>query len=150
MIYGCIYSGGLCKWNDLTLYNRDGTQYNCVQLNHGTNLTELFKAKWEGYEYGYSIELYTPPGSFISSAATDNSAQIVYEEIREAVYPGQETVIVLSKTNQTVFGLQYSQCNETQDYRLVNCIYECYNKAMTDLYGCPYPAGCVDSSGWTQ
>ena len=123
MILECNYGPEhkACKINNLTLYDRYGDQVNCVQLNYGTNLTELVKAEGEGYEYGYYIRFYIPPGyNYLDFAVTDNKARVVEEEVRKYVSPGQSTQIVLSETNQTALGPPYSPCNETQNYRQVN------------------------------
>ena len=96
MIIQCDYElvpGKACNWNNLTLYDWYGGQYNCIQLNHGTNLTELYKVEGKGWQYGYSIAFYIPPYSFINFAVTDNSARVVEEEVREIVIPGQLTKI---------------------------------------------------------
>ena len=45
MIVECDSPNGLCKWHNLTLYDKYGDQFNCLQLNHGMNLTELDVAK---------------------------------------------------------------------------------------------------------
>ena len=75
MILVCNFPNDLCEWHNLTLYNRDGTQLNCVQLNYGKNKTELVKAVGEGFIYSYNITLYTPD-SFIDFAATDNRVRV--------------------------------------------------------------------------
>ena len=72
--------------NISTIYDRNGTQFNCFQFNYGTNKTGLVKAKVEGWKYGYEIVLYTPPyDTDISFDVTDNSARIVEDEVRERV-----------------------------------------------------------------
>jgi len=117
--YGEEYKDCLKKIKNLTLYNRNGVQFNCVQINHGTNLTEFVEvdklniAKGEGDEYGYRIGLYIPPDAYVSFAVTDNSARVVLNEVREAVYTGQKSFMVLSKTVQNALGPPYSTCNET-------------------------------------
>ena len=141
MILVCDFPNDLCEWHNLTLYNRDGTQLNCVQLNYGKNKTELVKAVGEGWQYSYDITFYTP-NSYILFTATDNSARVVGDEVREVVNSGQETQIALSKTVQTALGPPYSQCNEAEDYRQVTCNDDCFNKAMSELCRCAYPAGC--------
>jgi len=126
-----------------------GYQSNCLQLNYGTNKTGLIKAEGERLENGYRLSLYYPPDSEIYFAASNNSARVVKTEVREKVYPGQLTDIVLSKSIQTVLGPPYSQCNETQDYRQVTCIEDCFNKAMSEMCGCAYPAECGLYEVWT-
>ena len=122
-----------CKINNLTLYDKLGHQFNCIQINQGKNKTELDKAKGEGWKYGYSVAFYTPPDSSIIFAVNDNSDQVVEDEIRERVYPGQETQIVLSKTVQNALGPPYSTCNETQEFRQVTCVEDCFKKAMNEV-----------------
>ena len=153
MIMRCDY--GLdeeaCKFNNLTIYTKHGSQYECVQVYSGTtNNTKLFKAVGEGQDYGYYLFLYTPPGSSIYFAVTDNSAQLVEEDVRDIVIPGQVNKIALSKTVQAALGQPYSKCNKTEGYRQVNCINDCTFRAMSELCGCEYPAGCGSIGGWTQ
>ena len=156
MILQCYYGTG--EWNkyrinttkNMALYHSYGYQLSCVQLNHGINLTELDISKGEGYRYSYSFYLYIPPDSYVFFAVTDNSARLVVDEVREEVYPGHLTNIVLSKTVQSALGPPYSTCNETQEFRQVNCVEECFNKNMSEICGCEYPAGCGDWSGWTD
>ena len=52
--YGKEYKECINKMNNVTLYTRYVVKYNCTQINHGANLTELVKAEGEGEEYGYS------------------------------------------------------------------------------------------------
>ncbi len=115
-----------CKTNNLTLvYHKDGKKYNAVQLNHGLNKTELQQAKGEGWEYGYRLVLYLPPWSLIFFAVTDNSVQVVSQEMKHWIYPGLEASINLAKTVQNSLGPPYSSCTESLDYRQVNCLAEC-------------------------
>jgi len=139
-----------CNWNKLKLHVRFGYQFNCLQLNYGTNKTGLIKAEGEGLENGYRLSLYYPPDSEIYFAASNNSARVVETEVREYVYPGQLTDIVLSKSIQTVLGPPYSQCNETQDYRQVTCTDDCFNTAMSEMCGCAYPAECGLYDDWNK
>jgi len=74
--------------NNLDPYDRNGNRSYCVQLNHGTNATELQKATGEGFRYGYSFTVYQPSYSYIEHTVTDNKAQVVRKEVREHVYPG--------------------------------------------------------------
>ncbi len=48
----------------------------------------------------------------------------------------------MSKTVQTALGQPYSNCNETKDYRQVNCRDECYDKKMSEICECAFPTGC--------
>ena len=85
---------------------------------------------------------------------TDNRDREAIDEVREAVYPGQLTDIVLSKTNLTALGPPYSPCNETKDYRQMTCIEACINtnmnKAMEESCGCEYPEECGSYDDWTE
>jgi len=132
-----------CKMNNLTLYDKDDGRLYCAQLNYGTNFTELQKAKGAGYQYGYLLILYQPKHSYLNLAFTDNSARVVSEEVREYVYPGQETDVVLSKTVQTALSIPYSNCDESKDYRQVNCIEDCYIEAMAKLAGVRFYLYCL-------
>jgi len=140
--HGTPWNG--CKMNNLTLYDREGNRSYCVQLNYGTNRTELQKVSGMGWKYGYRLTMYQPwqPDNNFYVAFTDNRARVVQEEAREYVYAGQQTEIVLSKTMQTALGAPYSNCNESTDYRQVTCNEDCYNKAMTEICGCDFPAEC--------
>jgi len=134
---GLTFQQPLCKWHNLTILI-DGHQVNCVQMNHGTNKTDLDKAEGEGSNNGYSMMLYTPPHyPFLHLfAMTDNAARVVLSDVREKVIPGQDTQIALSKTVQTALGPPYSPCNMTQDYRQVTCADDCSYKTMTEICGC--------------
>jgi hypothetical protein len=150
MIIDCVHGTSRkgCKMNNLELYDRYGNRSYCVQLNHGTNATELQKATGEGFRYGYNFTFYQPSSSYIERTVTDNKAQVVRKEIREYVYPGLVTYLVLSKTVQTALGPPHSNCNESTDYREVNCIKDCYIKAMAEICGCRYVSEC--SSYWSE
>ncbi len=52
-----------CKMVDLTLYDELGAKHKCVQINHGSNVTELVKTVGEGdaWLHGYGILVYMPP-----------------------------------------------------------------------------------------
>jgi len=132
-----------CTMNNLTLYGR---MYNhpkyCVQLNSGTNATELQKQTKEGY-YGYYLTLFQPKKTYLNLAITDNSARVVSEEVREIVYPGEETDVVLSKTVQTALSLPHSNCDDSTEYRQVNCIGDCFDKAMAKLVGGRFELYCL-------
>ena len=81
---------------------------------------------------------------------TDNGARVAVDEVREEVIPGQETHIVLSKTNITALGPPYSQCSETEDYMQVTFREDCFNKAVSEICGYAYPGGCGSIGGWTK
>jgi hypothetical protein len=152
-INGEYYSADLIKLGkvkNVTLHD-NGFQVNCVQLNYGKNKTELDTAKVEGYgHYGYNIRLYIPPDNFVKFAVTDNSARVVYEEVREEVFPGQISYIALSKTVQITLGTPFSKCNETKDYRHVACREDCFRKKMNEICGCEFRKGCGSYWNWTE
>jgi len=124
-----------CKMTDLTLYDELGAKHKCVQINHGTNVTELAKATGDGdvWEYGYIIHVYMPPKSSFRFEITENSAEVVYGNMRNNIHPGQTAQIALSKTVQTALGKPHSDCSEVEDYRQVNCRDDCFNKKMTEI-----------------
>jgi len=121
-----------CKMNNLTLYDKDDGQLYCVQLNYGTNVTELQTATGAGSRYGFRLIVYQPDDTYPELAITDNRARVVSKELKEYVYPGLVTNFVLSKTVQTALGPPHSNCNESTDYRQVNSIEECVNEAMAE------------------
>jgi len=118
--------------NNLTLYDKDDGRLYCAQLNYGTNFTELQKAKGAGSRYGYRFIVYQPDGTNPELAITDNRARVVSKELKEYVYPGLVTNLVVSKTVQTALGPPHSDCNGSTDYRQVNSIEECYKEAMAE------------------
>ncbi len=131
-----------CKMSYLTIYERFGERLHCVQLNYGANVTELQKANGEGHDYGYKLILYVLKYTSLKFTLTDNNALVVYKDVKQYVYAGQENEVVLSKTVQTALGPPYSNCNESTDYRQVNCIKDCSIKAMTEICGCKYYSDC--------
>ncbi len=136
---------------DLTLYDMYGVQHNCVQLNYGINVTKSVKSTREGRLNCYYMIAYIPSDSgYFRFDITDNSDQVVSENIYKEVYPGQSTEITLSKTRQTTLGKQQSDCIETKHYRQVNCIDDCFNTKMSKTCGCSYPTECGDFAGWTE
>jgi len=124
------------------MHFRHGYPFYCLQINHGTSLTELAKATGEGERYGYTIYAYVHSSKPFMYGITDNSAKIVHENIYQDIHPGQLMEIALSKTNQTALAQPYSNCNETKDYRQVNCRDDCFNEKMTEICGCPFPKEC--------
>jgi len=109
MIIECWAPSENCKMKNLTLYDSFIYPVYCVQLNYGTNVSEI-QSK-EGSGYGYYLTLFQPKNTFLNLAITDNSSRVVLNEVREPVYPGQETQVVLSKTVQTALSLPYSNCD---------------------------------------
>ena len=145
MIIDCTYGRYAysdCNIKNLTLYVCDGFQENCVQLNYNLNKSELYQVYGVANLKGYSILFYQPVDPWITFAVTDNSDRVVFEEVNEIVYPGQDTHIALAKTVQTSLGPPYSSCNESQGYRQVNCNEDCINKVMTGKCYCRYPGEC--------
>jgi len=139
MVISCDIKGQACQMNNLTLYNRYNSPEYCVQLNYGTNVTELQSN--EGSKYGYRLTLYkhnyVHEPSF-KLAITENSVRVVSEEVRENLFPGQETQYILSKTVQTSLGPPYSNCNQSADYRQVTCNEDCDKKAIKEACGFGY------------
>jgi len=129
-----------CELRETKIYDRNGSPEYCVQLNYGTNVTE-FQTK-EGLTYGYRLTLYKHENACLILAITNNSARVILEELRENVFPGQETSLVLSKTVQTSLGPPYSNCNQSTDYRQVNCIEDCDKKAIKEACSCGYDTEC--------
>jgi len=150
MIMSCSFGrdSDKCKMTDLILFDRSGVQFDCIQLNYGTNVTELVKSSEAGYIFGYTIYVYVPLDNSLPFAITDNSAKVVHENIYRDIFHGQLTEIALSKTVQTALAQPHSDCNEDKDYRQVNCIDECFNKKMTEICGCPYPTECGENDDW--
>jgi len=135
----CDIKGKACQMNNLTLYNRNSHPEYCVQINYGMDGTEVQSD--EGLKYGYRLTLYKHNYVHEPSfrlAITDNSARVVSEEVRENLFPGQETQVVLSKTVQTVLGPPYSNCNKSTDYRQVTCNEDCDKKAIKEACGFGY------------
>jgi hypothetical protein len=134
MIIYCFQSSlKQCKIKNLEFYDRKGLPQYCVQLNNVTGLQST-----EGSEYGYRLDLYKHEQARLYLAITDNSARVVLREVREYIFPGQETEYVLYKTVQTSLGLPYSNCNQSTDYRQVNCIEDCDKKATIEACGSGY------------
>jgi len=130
-------SGNDCEMNILTLYNRENYVKHCVQLNRKNVTVKI------GDTYlGYQIYLYTHNDARLVLAVTDNSARVVEEEVEEDIFPGQDTQYVLSKTVQIALGPPYSNCNQSSDYRQVNCIKDCDKKAIIEACGCGYEKKC--------
>jgi hypothetical protein len=119
-----------CKMNNLELtgVSEDGLNRSYVQLNYGTDISELEKAIRRGYGYGYIIVLYLPPSrnAYFGLAVTNNSAQFIHADIAHEIFPGQNSHLILSKTIQSSLGPPYSNCNESQDYRQLNCVDDCF------------------------
>jgi len=144
MIYFCEFEHDedKCKMTDLIIYNKYGIQENCVQLNYGTNVTELVRSTGEDWEYGYRLYVYMPPESFLHFDITENNAKVVDDDIHNEIFGGQSTKISLSKTVQTLLGQPHSDCNDASGYRQVNCMEDCFYKNMSETCGCAYPTEC--------
>ncbi len=144
MIWFCEFENdeNKCKITNLTIYNKYGKKENCVQLNYGTNVTELAKSTGEDWVYGYRLYVYMPPESFLHFVISENNAKVVDDDIHNEIFRGQTTKISLSKTVQTVLGQPHSDCKEALGYRQVNCMEDCFYKNMSATCGCAYPMGC--------
>ncbi len=129
-----------CSLENLSIIIIQGKS--CIQLNTGTNNLELFKAIGESYKYGYRIFVYNHFESEIEFSFTNNGYTISYFDIIEKLYPGQETSIILSKTNQIALGPPYSQCFDKKDYRKNICIEDCITKVITNICGCKSSIEC--------
>jgi len=133
-----------CIIKNLTLYDRGSLPEYCVQLNSGKNVTELQSN--EGLGFGYILTLYKHKVAHLYLAFTDNSARVVLEDVKEIVFFGQFTELVLSKTVHTALGPPHSNCNQSTDYRQVNCIEDCDKSAMKEACGCGYDVECPELS----
>jgi len=79
-----------------TIYERFGERLHCVQLNYGANASELQqKSNGEGHDHGYKLNLYVLKYENLKLILTDNNARVVYKDVKEYVYGGQETEVVL-------------------------------------------------------
>ncbi len=56
--------------------------------------------------------------------------------------PKQDTDLVISKTIQIAVGPPYSNCNQSTDYRQVNCNEDCDKKAIKEACSCGYDIEC--------
>ncbi len=136
MIIECRQGQSLlnCTTSKLTVSTKK-----CIQLNSGTNNSELFKAIGTGDIYAYRMLIYNPFESDIRFAVTDNGDKVAYNDIIEQLYSGEETSIILSKTSQTVLGPPFSQCNPKLGYRKADCVENCYQKAVCEKCSCQSP-----------
>jgi len=152
MLINCKYADNpnACQINDLTLIRIQSTrQLNCIQINHGTSNSEIFDANGEGWMNSLKIVFYNQlvENSF-QFAVTDNSARVEIDDVRELIYSGYETYVVLRKTYQRALGPPYSDCNQTDDYRDVNCIDDCLNEKMSEFCRCEFPLACRNGTDW--
>ncbi len=130
-----------CNLTDLTVFNKWGFKSNCFQINFGKNKEELL-TEVEGASTGFYFFLYYPNTTrqnYLTFGISNNSARVVYDDVNKFLFPGYLTSITLSKTNQIALGPPYSQCNESVDYRKVNCIDNCYNKNISEYCSCRWP-----------
>jgi len=153
MILNCTFADdpNRCKMTKLTIFNKYGIQENCVQLNHGTNVTELVRSTGEDWEYGYKLDVYLPY-DFFHFDITDNNAKPVDDDVHHEIFGGQSTKISLSKTVQTLLGQPHSDCNQASEYRQVNCEVDCLYKNLSEACGCAYPTECGSyfENDWTK
>jgi len=120
----------------------------CIQVNHAENNQMLANAIGEGKLNGYFFYFYIPFGLSIEFSVTNNDARVVPDEVREKLNPGHETLISLSKTDQTALGPPYSDCNDTKNYNLASCIDSCFNKKVSEFCGCNYPIVCGSGTNY--
>jgi len=129
-----------CQMNNLTLYDKNSDPEYCVQINYAKNDTQLQKAYREGAgdKNSYILNMYKYGNANLHLAITDNSARVVREEVSKEVYFGQTTKFVLSKAVQSVLGPPFSNCNQSSDYRQLNCIEDCEKNAIIKVCGYGY------------
>jgi len=145
------YSSKKCTFTNLTLFDhRVLKKINCIQLNYGNNKDLLFKVKEEGHKYGFALEFKIPINTSLYFVESDNNDHIAYNDIVEFLYPGHETYIALSKTEQTALGPPYSHCNDSVGYKQTVCVENCYNKNMSESCQCKYPDGCLSLEKWSS
>ncbi len=147
LIY-CHYdiSKDICNFKTLTLYS-DARKYNCLQLNHGTNKSELVQATGEDWKHGYQIIFYNvSKDSQFQFAVTNNKDRVAVNDVKDVIYSGYETDVILSKISQTALERPYSDCNETNGYREATCIDDCFNQQMGLRCGCKYPKECLNKT----
>jgi hypothetical protein len=123
----------------IPVYNIYAQTLKCFQLNSGT---EIKQATGVGYYFGYRLVIYIPDGSLVQFAVTDTNAKVVGSEVTKSLFPGQMTDVSLKKTKQISLGEPFSDCSDLVNYRQVNCIDECFNKALTLICKCEFPLGC--------
>ncbi len=130
-----------CNLTDLTLLNEFEFDNKCFQINVGKNRELLAKSVSEGPEFGIHIFLYFPNSDIsysVKLGISDNSASVVYHDVNKYLYPGYNTQVALSKTNQIALGTPYSDCNDSVDYRSLTCIDDCFNKKVSVACGCDW------------
>jgi len=152
MIMKCKFGplGEDCKMTNLSVYNNWAERYNCFQLNNGVNPVELIKSKHAGWDYYFNIVLYLPEGAWFRFAVNDNNDKVVSQDVNKEAFPGQYSEIDLIKTNQISLGPPYSNCNETKNYRQINCIRDCFNRNMSEICGCAFPESCGRYNDWNR
>ena len=101
-----------CKSENLTIIRQGRYRKSCVRLNYGQNKTELQKANSDGYPFGYQFTIYFPNTPYLMFAITDNSVQVVENEIEEQIFPGNTNRIALTKINQKILSQPFSKCRE--------------------------------------
>jgi len=148
IIVGCRHgqlNGPNCRIDTFEFYDKS-----CARLDFSKDKSESFKLYGEGELYGYDILFYNYMRSPLQFVITEDYERLIYEEIRENIYPGQMTSIILSKTNQSSLGPPYSQCKETKNYKKANCIEDCKVNKMTKICGCLFPEECGAVSDWPE
>ncbi len=125
--------------------------WKCIQLNTGTDNSELFKTIGEDYRYGYEIRINNNFSDEIKIAVTVNNVPVAQFDLKETIYPGLRTHFVLSKTIQKALGPPFSECNETVGYSYQNEVVNCFNNGMSKMCGCKYPVNCgFDANNQTK
>ncbi len=123
---------------------------NCIQFNFGTNKDRLVKFYKNRTRFSFTSHFYYPNDTKLYFGLTNNSARVVLEDLTEDLFPGHDTYVALSKTEQTALGPPHSQCNDSEGYSQLICTENCFNKNITESCGCDYPVECVNTTETTQ
>jgi len=128
--------------NSLIIYDLQGKQNYCLQVNQENNTSELMMASGPGIDHAIKIVFYNPYPDKVKSGITVNSAEVLSEEIKDLIFPGQETHFSLIQSKQTVLNTPINPCNETKGYRQNECVFNCAVKNISDTCGCDFPKEC--------
>ena len=159
MLLECQFGNGNdeCRTDNLTIFAYDGKlSQNCVRFNAGSNHSQLQQSIGVGPDHGYRIVLFW--SGLITYAVSDNNILAVGDETTvTTIMPGYTNTIIVAKTVQKLLGNPYSKCdvskvlrNSAYDYRDVNCIQDCFYRAMTQACGCEFPQGCPPYREWNN
>ena len=80
------------------------TVSNCIRLNFGSNASILQRSEGEGYLYGYTIWFYIPKKVYLDYALYDNNVLVVESEINNALSPGDQNEVIISKSTHENLG----------------------------------------------